>query len=282
MEKIALVTDSTADLTTAMVEDFNAHVIPLKICFGRQEYYDGELTSEEFYQSLEVAPELPCSSQPSPGDFIALYNKLLKNYDKIISIHLSSALSGTVNAARLAAETLQKRRIYVVDSKNISLGIGLMVGEAARCIREGMQASHVLERLQLVRNNLETIFTLNTLEYLHKGGRIGKVTSLLGIILNIKPIIQVDNEGVYIPVGKVRSQNKALAQIVRQIEQLAKGRKIKTLAVAHGAALDAADKLRIALEQTFKIKVSYFTEVGAVIGVHTGPGTVGAAVQFNC
>ena len=146
MEKIALVTDSTADLTMAMQEDFKAHVIPLKICFDQQEYFDGELTSEEFYQSLEVAPELPRSSQPSPGDFIALYDRLLKKHDKIISIHLSSALSGTVNTARLAAETLQ-RNIYVVDSKTISLGIGLMVGEAARCIGEGMHASHVLERL---------------------------------------------------------------------------------------------------------------------------------------
>lgn len=281
MEKIALVTDSTADLTTTMQKDFNAHVIPLKICFGQQEYFDGELTPEEFYQSLEVARELPRSSQPSPGDFIKLYDKLLKQHDKIVSIHLSSALSGTANAARLAAETLQKN-IYVVDSKTISLGIGLMVGEAARCIGEGMHVSHVLERLQLVRNNLETFFTLDTLEYLHKGGRIGKVTSLLGSFLNIKPIVQVSNEGVYIPLGKARSQSKALEQIVRQIEQLSKGRKIKTLAVAHGAALDAADKLRIALEHTFKTKVTFFTQVGAVIGVHTGPGTVGAAVQFNC
>jgi DegV family protein with EDD domain len=125
----------------------------------------------------------------------------LKEYDSIISIHLSSALSGTVNAARLAADSLQKS-IYVVDSKNISLGIGLMVEEAARCIGEGMHTSQVLERLQLVRNNLETIFTLNTLEYLHKGGRIGKVTSLLSSILNIKPIIQVNDEGVYVPLVK--------------------------------------------------------------------------------
>ncbi len=263
-----------------MKKAFNAHVIPLKICFAQREYFDGELTSEEFYQSLDTAPELPRSSQPSPGDFIALYDKLLNQYDSIISIHLSNALSGTVNAARLAAETLQ-RKISVVDSKNISLGIGLMVGEAARCIEEGMHVSQILERLHLVRNNLETLFTLNTLEYLHKGGRIGKVTSLVGSILHIKPIIRVNSEGVYIPVGKARSQNKALEQIVQQIEQLARGRKIRTLAVAHGAAPDAADKLRILLEHTFQTKVTFFTQVGAVIGVHTGPGTVGAAVQFN-
>lgn len=281
MEKIALVTDSTADLTTVMQEKFKVHTIPLKIYFGQREYLDGELMPEEFYKKLAAAPELPRSSQPSPGEFIALYDKLFKKYDKIISIHLSSALSGTVNAARLAAKTLQKK-VYVVDSKTISLGIGLVVGEAARCIEAGMPIGRILERLQLVRKNVETIFTLNTLEYLHKGGRIGKVTSLLGSILNIKPIVQVNEEGIYIPVGKVRSQSRALEQIVSHIEQLARGRIIKTLVVAHGAAPEAANKLKLALENNFKQKVTFFTQVGAVIGVHTGPGTTGAAVQFHC
>ena len=281
MEKIALVTDSTADLNMDMQKTFKAHVIPLKIHFGQKEYFDGELGPDEFYQKLETALELPRSSQPSPGDFMALYDRLLKKFDTIISIHLASALSGTVNAARLAAETLQKN-IHVVDSKTISLGIGLMVGEAAHCINGGVPVANILERLQLVRKNVETIFTLNTLEYLHKGGRIGKVTSLLGSILNIKPIVRVNEEGVYIPVGKVRSQNRAVEQIVTQIESLAKGRIIKTLVVAHGAAPDAAYKLKIALENHFKQKVTFFTQVGAVIGVHTGPGTVGAAVKFYC
>ncbi len=280
MVNIALVTDSTADLTTEMKNKFGVHVIPLKINFGGQSYFDGELTSEEFYQKLSSAKELPQSSQPSPGDFIALYEKLLNQYEEIISIHLSTALSGTANAARLAAETLQKK-IHVVDSKNISAGIALMVVETARLIQEGMTGPSILEKLQLVRSNIETLFTLNTLEYLQKGGRIGRVSSLLGSLLNIKPIVRVDTDGIYTPVGKARSQNAALDHIIRQIQHLAAGRNIKSIAVAHGAAIEAANKLKTKLENAFEAKVTYFIHVGSVIGVHTGPGTVGVAVLFD-
>lgn len=280
MPKIALVTDSTADLTRDMKKKLNVHVIPLKISFGLKEYLDGELTSDQFYKSLESASELPRSSLPSSGDFSRLYQKLLEQHDEIISIHLSSKLSGTVNAARLAADTF-KKKIHVVDSKNISIGIGLLVEEAARCIREDLPISLILRRLQLAGSNIKTFFTLDTLEYLHKGGRIGKVSSLLGSILKIKPIIQVNSDGIYIPVGKARTQSKALAQIVEQIHQLAEGRKIISMAVAHGAAAGMAEKLKEALESTLHTRVTYFTTVGSVIGVHTGPGTVGATVLFE-
>lgn len=280
MPKIALVTDSTADLTRDMKKNLNVHVIPLKISFGLKEYLDGELTSDQFYKSLESASELPRSSLPSSGDFSRLYQKLLEQHDEIISIHLSSKLSGTVNVARLAADTF-KKKIHVVDSKNISIGIGLLVEEAARCIREDLPISLILRRLQLAGSNIKTFFTLDTLEYLHKGGRIGKVSSLLGSILKIKPIIQVNSDGIYIPVGKARTQSKALAQIVEQIHQLAEGRKIISMAVAHGAAAGMAEKLKEALESTLHTRVTYFTTVGSVIGVHTGPGTVGATVLFE-
>ncbi|HHX77635.1 MAG TPA: DegV family protein [Firmicutes bacterium] len=280
MANIALVTDSTADLTAEMKKKFEVHVIPLKVNFGKQAYFDGELASEDFYQKLSSVRELPQSSQPSPGDFIALYEKLLNQYEEIISIHLSTALSGTVNAARLAAETLQNK-IHVVDSKNISAGIALMVVEAARLIQEDIAIPTILEKLQLVRANIETLFTLNTLEYLQKGGRIGRVSSLLGSLLNIKPVVRVDTDGIYTPVGKARSQNAALDQIIRQIQHLASGRKIKSIAVAHGAAVEAANRLKTKLENVFETKVSYFTHVSSVIGVHTGPGTVGVAVLFE-
>ena len=280
MEKIALVTDSTADLTPAMKTEYKAHVMPLKILFGEQEYLDGELTSEEFYLRLASARELPRSSQPAPEDFIRLYREILTKYDEIISIHLSTALSGTVNAARLAAESLQAK-IHVVDSKNISLGIGLMVAEAAQGIMAGLESIQVLEQIQRARRNIETMFTLNTLEYLQKGGRIGRVQGMVGSLLNIKPVIRVNDEGVYVPAGKARSQDKALEQIVKSLTELAGERKAKTLAIAHGAALEAANRLKESLENAFDIPATIITQVGAVIGVHTGPGTVGAAVQFE-
>jgi len=180
MKRIALVTDSTADLTEEFQRQCNAHIVPLKIRFSEQEFYDGQITSEEFYRRLEQEDELPKTSQPSPEEFSSLYRRLLEDYQEIISIHISSGLSGTLNAARLAKEKL-KGNIHIVDSKTISLGAGMMIMEAAKQIKEGLSAVQILEKLDKARQNIETLFTINTLEYLHKGGRMGKVQCLMGL-----------------------------------------------------------------------------------------------------
>jgi len=280
MKRIALVTDSTADLTDEIKREYNIHVVPLKVRFKDEEYFDYEITSEEFYQRLESESQLPATSQPSPEDFTQLYSKLLENHDEIISIHISSGLSGTVNAANIAKQGL-KGNIHIVDSKTISLGIALMVMEAARNISEGLSALQIVEGLSKVRENIETLFTLNTLEYLQKGGRIGKVQGIVGSLLNIKPVVRVGDDGIYHTYKKARSQERALNGIVQAFKELAKGRKHIRLAVAHGAAHQAGLYLKEALENAFQLQTSIFTQVGPVIGVHTGPGTVGAAVQFE-
>lgn len=280
MGKIALVTDSTADLTANMKKECDVHVISLKIRSGKQEYLAEELSSEEFYQCLLTDKELPKTSQPSPGDFSDLYSRLLKDYQEVISIHLSSGLSGTLNSARIAKEKF-KDKIHLVDSKTISLGMGLMVMEAAKYIAEGLNSSQILDELKKARKNIETLFTLNTLEFLQKGGRIGKVQSLVGSLLNIKPIIRVGEDGVYHSYAKARGEKKAIDGVVEALLELAKGRKHIRLAVAHGAAEHDGLYLKEALEGTFSIKTSIFTQVGPIIGVHTGPGTVGAAIQFE-
>lgn len=280
MNRIALVTDSTADLTDEIKNKYDIHVVPLKVRFKEQEYFDYEITSEEFYRRLAQENELPITSQPSPEDFSNIYRTLLKEYDEIISIHISSGLSGTLNAANLAKEGLGDR-IHIIDSKTISLGIGLMVTEAAKNIREGLSALQIVEGLSKVRKNIETLFTLNTLEYLQKGGRIGKVQGIVGSLLNIKPVIRVGDDGIYHTYGKTRSQERALDSIVQAFRDLAGGRKYMRLAVAHGAAQQAGLYLKEALENALQLKTSIFTQVGPVIGVHTGPGTIGAAVQFE-
>jgi len=280
MRKIALVTDSTADLTDDIKKEYNIHVVPLKVRFKDQEYFDYQLSSEEFYRKLESEDQLPVTSQPSPEDFTNLYRQLLQEYEEIISIHISSGLSGTINAANIAKESL-KGSIHIIDSKTISLGIGLMVMEAARNISEGLSALQIVERLTSVRKNIETLFTLNTLEYLQKGGRIGRVQGIVGSLLNIKPVIRVGDDGIYHTYKKARSQEKALNSIVEAFKELAQGRKYAQLAVAHRAAYQAGMYLKEALENALQIKTSIFTQVGPVIGAHTGPGTVGAAVQFE-
>ena len=280
MKKIALVTDSTADLTEEIIKENDIHVISLKVRFKDEEYFDSEITSEEFYRRLAEEKELPKTSQPSPEEFINLYRRLLKDYQEIISVHLSSGLSGTLNAAHIAKSQLQEK-IHIIDSKTISLGMGLLVLEAAKNIREGLNSSQIIDSLSNARKNIETLFTLNTLEYLQKGGRIGKVQGIVGSLLNIKPVVRVGDDGIYHTYGKARSQEKALESVIKAFQDLAKGRKQISLAVAHGAAQQAGTYLKEALENAFQIKTTAYTQVGPVIGVHTGPGTVGAAIQFE-
>ena len=277
--KIALVTDSTADLPQQLIKQWKILVLPLKVSFGHQQYLDCELTSEEFYTRLAAESELPKTSQPSPEDFASVYASALAEYDEVISVHISSGLSGTLNSAYVAAEKFAGK-VHLVDSRSISLGIGQQVLEAAKGIQEGLAVKAVLDRISEMREKMETIFTLDTLEYLHKGGRIGTVKGMLGALLKIKPVIRVNEEGVYVPAGIARSREKALAGIVSALEHAAAGRTVKALAIAHGAAKDAADKLQDKLESVFNVRVSLFTQVGPVIGVHTGPGTVGASVVF--
>lgn len=280
MKRIALVTDSTADLTEHVRRDCNIHVIPLKVRFGEYEYTDGEMSSEEFYQRLNEGTVLPKTSQPTPEEFSRLYSKLLEEYHEIISVHISSALSGTFNAAHLAKEKF-KEKIHLVDSKTISLGAGLMVMEIAKYIKEGQDIEGILENIKKARKNIETLFTLNTLEYLQKGGRIGKVQGFMGSLLNIKPIIRVGDDGVYHTYGKAHSQKKAIDCVVQAFQDLTSDRKPIRLVVAHGAAHKAGTYLKEAMEFALQLPVTVFTQVGPVIGVHTGPGTVGAAVQYE-
>ncbi|HBL36160.1 MAG TPA: DegV family protein [Firmicutes bacterium] len=279
MKKIALVTDSTADLTPELKEKLNVHVIPLKVRFSQDEFRDGELTPAEFYHRLANSEKLPQSSQPSPSEFEELYRKLLTDHDAIISIHLSSGLSGTLNAANLAKAELSKE-IHVLDSKNISLGIGLLVREAARLIAEEHPLPQIIAELKAIREKIVTLFTLDTLEYLHKGGRIGKVPNLLGSFLKVKPIVRVNKEGIYVLQGVARSQDRAIKSIVHAFQELAGSRKPTAFFIAHGAAEAAGERLKSALEETFQMQAAAFTQVGPVIGVHTGPGTLGAAMLF--
>ncbi|MBT9177047.1 MAG: DegV domain-containing protein [Firmicutes bacterium] len=279
MKKIALVTDSTADLTPAQIKSLNVAVRPLNVIFSDKTYLDGvDIQPEQFYPMLAAAKKLPTTSQPSPGEFMELYEKLFaQGYDTIISLHISSGLSGTYQAAKQAADHLG-RDIRVVDSRSISLGTAVQVMAASEAIAADKNVDEVIRAIDASRANHEVVFTLNTLEYLAKGGRIGKAKSLLGSLLNIKPIIRVD-DGVYIDAGKARSQKQALDQIVTLFQDLSKGRRAKRVCVAVGAADEAGQHLKAQLERTFGVEPSV-SQVGPVVGVHTGPGTVGAAIEF--
>ena len=170
--------------------------------------------------------------------------------------------------------------IHLFDSKSISLGIAVIVAEAVDLVRQGLSVTEVMQRLEQVRENTEVLFTIDTFEYLHKGGRIGGVKAVMGALLNIKPIVRVI-DGVYVPIGKARRQEQALRQMVRLFQDLAAGRTVKRIAVAHGAAAPLAKKLAAQLETAFDLRPTILTQVGPVIGVHTGPGTLGACIQVE-
>ena len=277
--KIAIVTDSTADLPAQLMERWKVFVVPLKVCFGQREYSDFDLSPEDFYALLVKATELPKTSQPSPEEFAAVYKQALAEHDAIILIHVAAANSGTFNSACLAAKEFGGQ-VYPFDSRSISLGMAHMVIEAGRGIEAGLTVDAVLTGLTKFREAIEVYFTMDTLEYLHKGGRIGAVKGLLGSLLNIKPLIRVDEEGLFVPAGMARSQEKALCSIVSALKSAARGRSVRSMGVAHGAAPAAAARLKDKLESAFGVPVSLVTKVGPVIGVHSGPGTVGVAVVY--
>ncbi len=277
MSDIAVVTDSTSDIGTELAKQLDITVIPLSIIYRGVVYKDGvDLTPSEFYPMLEEAGdgELPTSSQPSPQEFLDIYKPLIDSGKEILSFHISKGLSGTVDAAKMAASQLAPDRIHVVDTQSISFGIAGQAIEAARLAREGFSAQEILQKVSEIKDQSEVLFSLDTLYYLERGGRIGKVSSVVGSLLKIKPIVRVE-DGIYVPLAKVRSMKQAISGMVEFLQGKFKKNKV-SIAVGHGQGLEYAQSLlELALEKlNVKDRPSLF-EVGPVIGVHTGPGTVG-------
>jgi DegV family protein with EDD domain len=227
---------------------------------------------------LAAGDALPKTSTPTKDEFARTYRELMTESPdcQIISIHLSGGLSSTLNVAQIAAREVSPA-IFPFDSRNISFGMGLQVQEAIRLIKEGAVVKKILDHLSLVAAHTETMFCLNTLEYLYKGGRIGKVTAFIGSLLNIKPIIHVKG-GVYESFDKVRSQKQAIQKMVDRGLSLLDGRKPLRSGIIHGACEAMADILKEKVETAYGKAVDCFAETGAVIGAHTGPGTLGLTV----
>ncbi|ATW27274.1 DegV family protein [Candidatus Formimonas warabiya] len=275
-EKIALVTDSTGDLSKEYVEENNIHVLPLKVVYRDKEYLDRvDIQPDQVYERLDQ--EIPSTSMPSVGEVIDLFSRLIKEgYKEILSINISSGLSGTFNTVRLAASHFPGVKIEVLDSKSISMGIGLLVQEAASFIKNGGNLTGAVERMHQIRDNLKVIFVVKTLEYLKRGGRIGYVSAAMGCLLDLKPVIAVNQEGKYFTLAKVRGRKKSLEKIVEIVKEAAEKNRLR-LVVMHGDAKEEAKCLFEELKKITRISEIRFGEVGPVIGVHTGPGVVGVA-----
>ena len=275
MSTIRVVTDSGADLDARICAEEAIDVVPLTITFGQTEYQDGvDLSGDAFYDKLRVSKTLPFTTQPSPAEFVNTYERLKQEgATHIISIHLSSRLSGTAQSAALAAREVSGVTIEVIDSLAASLGGGLLARDAARRVREGEDFQKIVEAIHSQVERLRTFFVVDTLEYLAKNGRIGKAQALLGGILNVKPVLTLE-EGVVTPAGKARGRNRANAMVVERVREQMRGAGF-TGAIVHAAALDEANRLKENVEAACPGSQLSIHLLGPTIGTHTGPGALG-------
>ena len=275
---IKFVTDSTAYLPQETLDAYDVKVVPLKVLFGDRVYRDGmDLSNNQFYRMLSEARKLPTTSQPAVGEFERVYGELLDQGHEIISVHISGKLSGTVESARSAAEQFSGAPIRVVDSLSTAFGLAMMITEITQIASEGYDTASVLRRLDQMIRDTEMYFVVDTLEYLEKGGRIGAARALLGTLLKIKPVLMVE-DGLIVPLSSVRTKRKAIAFMLEQASRSVERQQHIRLAVAHGQVPDEMDELLAMIHKRFGSHDVFTSEVGPVIGTHTGPGVLGMAV----
>jgi len=276
MGRIAIVTDSTADLPPELIQRHGITVVPLTVLFGDQEYRDGvDITSDEFLARLRTASALPTTAQPSAGLFEETYRRLAPDHDAILSVHISGRLSGTLGSAQIAAEAVTEAiPVHVVDSLNASLALGFQALRAAELAGAGVSAPVIAERLRAEVTANELVFFPETLTYLQRGGRIGKAQALLGSVLSLKPLLRVD-EGQIVPYERTRTRARALtglADFARGIDHPAR------LGILHCNDPDDAAALAAEIQPLTPDAEVIVSRMGSVILTHLGPGAMGVAV----
>ncbi|NPV09275.1 MAG: DegV family protein [Anaerolineae bacterium] len=285
MSGIAVVTDSTANVTPEWAREHSVEVVPVYIYFGEQAYRDGvDMDAATFYRRLRSATSLPRTSQPSTGDFLATYRRLSADFDHIISIHISAELSGTVATARMAAEQLRQEmpdaaQVHVVDSRLTSGAQALLVSAASRAVSAGRQATEVVERLSDLIPRMRVVFMLATMEYLRRGGRIGAAAAVAGAMLQIKPLLQIKDGAIHV-LERVRTAGRARRRFYELIESWGEGRPVRA-AVAHADAPDEAQETAEFIRRRLDCRELMVVEFSPVVGAHSGPGTLGAALYAD-
>jgi DegV family protein with EDD domain len=275
-DNTALVLDSTADFPEASARFANVRVVPLYVRFGDQSFRDYvEITPEVFYARLASEAELPTTSQPTPADFLQAYEELAGRYERILSLQISSTLSGTYESARTAAGLLGDGRARVIDSRTVSASAALLALGIQRRLERGTTDAEVDSFVAHYGREHRLLFTVNTLEYLAKGGRIGRAAALAGNLLNVKPILTI-RDGEVVPLKRVRGNAKAFAAFRQLFESTTSDTERLKIGIAHAAAPERLDALRRLVEHVRpRAQIEIATTLGAVVGTHAGPGTVG-------
>ena len=274
---IRVVTDSSCDLPEELAATHGIEIVPLNIRFGDLEFTDRlELSHAEFWQRLKTSPDLPETSAPSAGSFRERFAALAETgAEGIVAVCLSSSLSGTYQAAVIAAEQTPGIPIRVVDSRNVSMALGFQVLEAARAAARGKGITQVVDAALAARDRTNFVVALDTLDYLQRGGRIGSAQAFLGGLLNIKPLITME-EGVVAALGRVRTRSKAIANLLERAGGL--GATIEEVAVVTGDSPDVEDFRQ---QLSALVPARLVAEIGPVVGTHSGPGVIGIAYRLQ-
>lgn len=281
MNQVAIVTDSTAYLPSEILEKYSIQVIPLSVIWDGESYQDGvDITTSQFYTRLETSPTLPSTSQPPAGEFKDVFAALLESGKDVAAILISAGISGTVNSAIQAQADLDPSRIEIIDSRTAAMATGLHVIAAARKAAEGGSLQEVSQIARDAQQQTDVVFVVDTLEFLHKGGRIGGAKRFLGSMLNIKPILEMQ-AGKIEAVDQERTQKRALERMIELIEEKAGDEKPLRMAVIHSNVPDSAQKLKERVQETFSPVEIYIAELSPAIGTHVGPGTLAIACMHG-
>jgi len=272
MVNIGFVTDSTAYLTKEQIQQSGVRVIPLSVIFGGKSYREGiDISNEDFYARLPQLKELPTTSQPPVGEMVSLFKEMLESYDSIMCLFLSDKLSGTYQTAKAAAEMVDAKRIAVVDSRISSYGIAGPLLDGVEMARNGGTVEQILEMWEKELESEEAYFIVDTLEFLHKGGRIGGAAAAFGSLLQIKPILTMV-EGRIDLFEKIRTHRRAVDRAKQMFAQDAASGMPLNLGVVHSVRLEDAKALRDELTAKYPHVNAGISELGPVVGTHTGPG----------
>ena len=275
-ENTAIVLDSTADFPDARERFPNFRVVPLYVRFGGESYRDYEqIEPARFYERLQAAAELPTTSQPTPADFLAVYEKLSSDYEHVLSLQISSTLSGTCASAQTAADMLGGDTVRVIDTRTVSASLALLAIGVQRRLERGTTDGEIDAFVARYQREHKLLFTVNTLEYLAKGGRIGKAAAFAGNLLHVKPILTI-RDGEVVPLKRVRGNHKAFEEFRALFEATSTDAPSLKIGIAHAAAPERLEALRELVEHVRPhAEIEIATQLGAVIGTHAGPGTIG-------
>lgn len=274
-DKVAIVTDSTALIPEPLVTQYGIHVVPQTLIWGEETFKDGiDIQSQEFYARLKDASVMPKTSQPSPAAMHEVFSNLAEGGRAILAILVSEKLSGTIASAKQARELLPETDIEIVDSWSVAMAMGFQVIAAARAAQEGADLQACKALAEKAREHTGVLLSVETLEFLHRGGRIGGAQRLLGTALNLKPILEIQ-DGRIEPLERVRTRRKALNRLVEVAEERIGGRTPLKVSVIHADAEEEARQVLDRVRDRCDPKESYLAHVSPVVGTHAGPGTVG-------